>query len=408
MAHPGEWTTWAEDVSSRKKKWSELPRTWTEQDRARARLHAVSTWTGRHDLVKKIVKNGVINAASGQNCEQMIGELTLPLGVVGPVVLTREKGSEEYYVPLATTEGALVASVQRGMKAARLSGGIVSVAERAGVTRAPVLAVDSFSHGKAVRDWVSSHMKKLKVVTEQVSLHTRLLGIEPAQVGRNLYLRMRFDTSEAMGMNMVTIAAENIVGEIVSAVGGRCIALSGNACADKKPAWSNAVLGRGMRVSAETVVPTAVVCDVLKTTPEKIIDVVVRKDYIGSAVSGSMGFNGHYANMVAALFLATGQDLAHVVEGSLGITTAERTDNGLYFNVNLPDVMVGTVGGGTHLPVQHASLQMMHLGEGRAGEKERFAELVGAVVLAGELSLTAALASHDLAKAHRRLGRKQR
>ncbi len=225
-------------------------------------------------------------------------------------------------------------------------------------------------------------------------------------VGRNVYLRFVFDTCEAMGMNMVTFASERITQLIKAKTKIECFSLTGNLCVDKKPAWLNFIRGRGKRVWTEVKIKKEVVKKVLKTTPEKIAEVVYRKCLLGSAMAGSVGFNGHYANIVAALFLATGQDMAHVVEGSLGITTAEVIEKGsLYFSVYLPDLMIGTVGGGTHLPTQKEALSVLGLGKGKRGEALKFAEIIGGAVLAGELSLMAALASGDLARAHEKLGR---
>ncbi len=236
--------------------------------------------------------------------------------------------------------------------------------------------------------------------------HLRLSEIKPFLVGRNVYLRFCYDTDEAMGMNMVTIGTQKAIDWIEKKLKIKCTSITGNLCVDKKPSWMNFILGRGKRVWAEVVIKPQVVKGVLKTTVEKIVEVVLKKDFLGSALAGAMGFNGHYANIVAAVFLATGQDMAHVVEGSLGITTAEVLEDGnLYFSVYLPDLMVGTVGGGTGIVTQKEALAMMGLGKGRRGEAMEFAQVVGAAVLAGELSLTAALSAGHLARAHARLGR---
>lgn len=176
--------------------------------------------------------------------------------------------------------------------------------------------------------------------------------------------------------------------------------MAGNYDIDKKPAWLNFINGRGKKVWAEAVIPHAVIKDVLKTTPEKIHEVVIKKCLLGSIISGSMGFNAHYANIIAAIFASCGQDLAHVVEGSLGITTTELIGDNLYMSCYLPDLMVGTVGGGTGLPTQKEALAI--LGNPTAMQ---FAEIVGGTVLAGELSLLGALSSGQLAEAHSKLGR---
>lgn len=344
---------------------------------------------------------------SGRNCENMIGAVQVPIGIAGPVQIKNEKlKMKNYYLPLATTEGALVASVNRGCKATRLSGGIRVKVESKGVARAPVFKIKNLAEADRMIIWVEKNFSQLKQAAETSSQHLTLLNIEPFLVGKNLFLRFSYDTAEAMGMNMVTKATQAAVGLIESATQAKCIALSGNLCVDKKAAWLNFIRGRGKSVWAEASIKKSTVKSVLKTTPDKLTEVVLRKDLVGSAISGSLGFNGHFANIAAALFLATGQDLAHVVEASLGVTTAEIEANGnLYFSVYLPSLMVGTIGGGTGLATQKEALAILGLGQGRPGESLELAAIIGAAVLAGELSLMAALAAGHLVKAHEALGR---
>ncbi len=395
-----------------------LPEEWDEYERAATRLEAVTLWSNKPELKDRIKKNGVVRAAAGKNCEQMVGELTVPLGVAGPLrlrsgqALRQDSGQvrsgqadEEVWVPLATTEGALVASVQRGMKGIKLAGGVRVMATNQGMSRAQLVRVEGIEHGQRVIDWLDNNRGRLIELAEGTSHHLKFIDGETQLVGRNLFVRFSFDTGEAMGMNMVTIAVDKLVREIESQTKAKCVALSGNYCVDKKPAWSNFIKGRGMRVQAEVVLSKEIIRETLKTTPEAIEEVVKRKLWLGSMISGSMGFNGHYANIAAAIFMATGQDMAHVVEASLGVTTAEMDGEGLYFSVMLPDLVVGTVGGGTGLPVQKACLELMGVGMGKDGEKEKLASIIGGSILAGELSLTAALASGQLAQAHQNLGR---
>jgi hydroxymethylglutaryl-CoA reductase (NADPH) len=397
--------TWIKNIMAGNAAMHRLPEDWDEYEKAQIRLEAVSRMAGNEALVEKVKKNGVVGKAAGRNAEQIIGELTVPLSVVGPLKISDFE--KDVWVPLSTTEGALVASVQRGVKAIGMANGCESMAIDRGMTRAPVFRVASLSQAAEAQVWLQNNVEELKKRAETTSNHLALIGIEVQLVGRSLFVRFRYETGEAMGMNMATIATQELVALIEERVGIKSVALSGNACVDKKAAWSNVVLGRGLSVQAEVILPKKVVEEGLKTTPEEVVEVVMRKDFVGSAISGSMGFNGHFANVVAALYLATGQDLAHVVEGSLGMTTAEVDEEDLYFSVNLPNVVVGTVGGGTHLPVQQAALEIMGLGQGLPGDKERLGRVVAATVLAGELSLTAALASGHLAQAHQRLGRKK-
>lgn len=339
----------------------------------------------------------------GKNIENLIGATQIPLGVAGPLKLqTTNYKLQTYYIPLATTEGALVASVSRGCKAISESGGAWMEIDNAGVTRAPVFKTSGIKQCVEVKKWLGKNFKKIQQITERTSGHLKLLRIETNSSGRSLFVRFSFNSQDAMGMNMATIATEKAVEFIEREAKIKCISISGNYEVDKKPAWINFIKGRGKQVWAEARIKQAVVKTVLKTTPEKIIELVYRKVLVGSAMAGSMGFNAHYANIIAAVFAATGQDLGQVVEGSLGITSAEVLENGdLYFSIYLPSLMVGTVGGGTNLPTQKEALNII-------GAKSvlEFAEVVASAVLAGELSLLASQAEGSLAKAHIKLGRK--
>lgn len=348
------------------------------------------------------------NDLAGRNIENLIGVVQVPVGVAGPLKVKNSNFKvKSYFVPLATTEGALVASINRGCKAARLSGGVKVRVENVGVTRAPVFEVKDIDDGGKLVDWIGDNFNFLKQITEKTDKYLTLLKIRPFMVGRNVYLRFSYETEEAMGMNMVTVATQKAVDLIEKKLKIKCVSLTGNLCVDKKPSWLNFILGRGKRVWAEAIIKKKIVKEVLKTTAEKMVEVVLKKDFLGACMAGAMGFNGHYANVVAAIFLATGQDMAHVVEGALGITTAEVLAGGnLYFSVYLPDLMVGTVGGGTEVVTQKEALAVMGLGKRTAGEAMEFAGVVGAAVLAGELSLMGALAAGHLAAAHERLGRR--
>jgi hydroxymethylglutaryl-CoA reductase (NADPH) len=274
--------------------------------------------------------------------------------------------------------------------------------EDVGITRGPVFKTKGIEHGLKVKKWIETHTLLISQITQKTSSHLKLLKITFSLVGKNLFVRFNYSTADAMGMNMVTIATEKAVQLIEKKTKAKCISSAGNFDIDKKPAWLNFISGRGKKVWAETVLPPAIVKEVLKTTPEKIVEVVQAKTHLGSMLSGSMGFNSHFANIVAAIFIATGQDPAHIVEGSLGVTYAEVLENGnLYFSIYLPDLVVGTVGGGTHLPTQQEALKIM-----KVKSVLEYSRVLGATVLAGELSLIASLAEGTLAKAHKKLGRK--
>lgn len=345
-----------------------------------------------------------LDEALKRNIENPIGTIQIPLGLAGPLKLNGEYAQGDFYVPLATSEGALVASVNRGCSAITDAGGATVRIADDKMTRAPVIKAKSVNEALKIKKWIKEHFKELKKAAEVTTRHGKLLKIDPVVVvGRYLYPRFVFKTGDSMGMNMVTIATDNALNLLTHKTGAHVIALSGNLCVDKKPASLNLIEGRGKTLVAEVLIPKEIVKKTLKTTTEAIVEVNISKNLIGSAIAGSMGFNAQYANMIGALFLATGQDEAHIVEGSLGITTAEDVEGDLYFSVTLPDVPLATIGGGTRLETARECLEIMGVyGSGKVG---KFAEIVAGTVLAGELSLLGALAAGHLARAHKELGR---
>ena len=343
------------------------------------------------------------------NVDNMIGGVQVPLGVAGPVTVDGGALSGERYLPMATTEGALVASINRGCAAIEAAGGATARVTKNGMTRAPAFRVADVAEADALAAWVRDNESALREAAESTTSHGELLGVTPYVVGNNVYLRFRFDTKDAMGMNMVTIATREACEVVEAGTDASLVALSGNLCSDKKPAAVNAVEGRGRSVAADVEIPRDVVADRLHTTPEAMAEINTRKNHVGSAKAGSLGFNAHVANAVAAMFLATGQDEAQVVEGANAITTAETTAEGdLYASVSLASLEVGTVGGGTKLPTQAAGLDVLGVrggGDPPGSNADALAEAIAVGALAGELSLLAALGSRHLASAHEDLGR---
>jgi hydroxymethylglutaryl-CoA reductase (NADPH) len=343
-----------------------------------------------------------------KNCENMIGAVQVPVGVAGPLLVHGEFALGSFYVPLATTEGALVASVNRGCGAITRAGGAEVRIFRDGMTRAPVFAARDISHAREICDWVASHRQEIASAAESTTSHGRLTGITTAVGGTSVFVRLEFDTKDAMGMNMVTIASAKAAETISAATGARLIALSGNLCTDKKPAAVNLVLGRGRTTAAGVFLSDALIREVFKTDTRTLVEVNMRKNLVGSALAGSLGFNAHAANIVAAMFIACGQDPAHVVEGSLAVTTVDPVDGGAYISVTLPSLPVGTVGGGTGIDTQQECLSLLGVAGGGnppGVHAKKFAEIIAAAVLAGELSLLGALGAQHLARAHQQLGR---
>jgi hydroxymethylglutaryl-CoA reductase (NADPH) len=354
----------------------------------------------------KHISNYTLNMedAIKRNIENPIGTIQIPLGIAGPLKLKGEFAQDDFYVPLATSEGALVASINRGCSVISAAGGAIVRIVDDKMTRAPVIKTKSVDEALKVKIWIKEHFKELKKAAEVTTKHGKLLKIDPVViVGRYMYPRFVFKTGDSMGMNMVTIATDNALNLLTYKTGVHVVALSGNLCVDKKPSNLNLVEGRGKSLIAEVMIPKDIVEKKLKTTSKAIVEVNISKNLIGSAISGSMGFNAQYANIIGAIFLATGQDEAHIVEGSLGITTAEEMDGDLYFSVTLPDVPLATIGGGTRLETAKECLEIMDAYG--TGKVDKFAEIVGGTVLAGELSLLGALAAGHLARAHKELGR---
>jgi len=351
----------------------------------------------------------------GANCEIVIGYVPIPVGVVGPLTIN----GEPIYIPMATTEGCLVASTNRGCKAISVSGGCCSVVLKDAITRAPCIRMPSAMRAAAVKRWVSipENYLILEEAFNSTTSFGRLHSVEGTVAGRNVYLRFSCMSGDAMGMNMVSKgclkAIEVLEAEFPDLV---LVAISGNMCTDKKPAAINWILGRGKSIVVEAIIPESIVKSVLKSSVHDMIETNKQKNHIGSAMAGSIGgFNAHAANIVTAVFLATGQDPAQNVESSNCLTIMEYAEDGksLHVSCTMPSIEVGTVGGGTHLPAQAGCLDICGVrgaakGPGAmAGDNSRkLAQIVGAAVLAGELSLMAALAANHLVRSHMQHNRK--
>ena len=348
--------------------------------------------------------------ATKKNIENAIGAAQIPLGVAGPITINGEYAKGDFFLPLATTEGALVASVNRGCSVCRASGGVTVAILQDEMTRAPVLKAKDLREAKRLADAVKTPelLSEMKAAVAATTKHGELLRIDPYVVGRSIFLRLAFDTKDAMGMNMVTIAADAMMRRLEEQFDVKLIALSSNMCTDKKPAAINVIEGRGRTSVAEIIVPRKIITEKLKATPEDMCDVNYRKNFLGSARAVSFGFNAQVANVIAAMYIACGQDPAHVVEGSNAITSAEMEGDDLHFSVSFPSMPLGTVGGGTGLATQSECLNMLGVkggGNPPGSNARKLAEIIASACLAGELSLLGALASQDLAKAHAKYGR---
>ena len=396
-------------LATQKIGFHQLPSDLAASEAAAIRREAIERMTGMSlETIGSYALDG--QRASCRNCENFLGAAQIPMGVVGPLTVRGEEIDGDVAVPLATTEAALVASTNRGCSAIRKAGGAIVRVEDVGMTRAPVFRTSGIEETRWFIDWIAEHEEAIRQVAEGTSRHLKLQDIRPYTFGSTVYLRFRFTSGDAMGMNMATIGVDRAVREVIEPESGiECVALSGNYCVDKKPAAVNFQEGRGRRVFAEVVLPKDVLERTLKTRADALLEVQYRKNLLGSIAAGATGFNAHFANILAAFFIATGQDLAHVVEGSMGVTCLEpREDDSIYASIYLPAVPIGAVGGGTALETQAEALAMLGIEvdpERPGAAVRRLGEILGATVLAGELSLLAAFTSNDLARAHERLGR---
>ncbi|KAJ2831019.1 3-hydroxy-3-methylglutaryl-coenzyme A (HMG-CoA) reductase isozyme [Coemansia sp. 'formosensis'] len=347
----------------------------------------------------------------GQCCENVIGVMPIPVGVAGPMLID----GELVHIPMATTEGALVASTSRGCKAITLGGGAMTVLTKDGMTRGPCLQMPNVMRAGALKIWLESDsgMAEVRTAFQATSRFAKLRSLKVAIAGRLVYVRFTTFTGDAMGMNMISKGCEAAL-RLVQARFDDCeiISVSGNYCTDKKPAAINWIDGRGKSVASEAVIPGDVVRRVLKTSVEDLCRLNISKNLIGSAMAGAMGgFNAHAANTLTAVYLATGQDPAQNVESSTCITLMEPANDGrdLRISCTMPSIEVGTVGGGTTLPPQAACLDILGCrGPNRdlpGANAQRLARIICAAVMAGELSLCSALASGDLVKSHIALNR---
>ncbi|EWC43606.1 hypothetical protein DRE_01493 [Drechslerella stenobrocha 248] len=342
----------------------------------------------------------------GACCENVIGYMPLPVGVAGPLVID----GESYWIPMATTEGVLVASTHRGCKSINSGGGVTTVLTGDGMTRGPCVSFSSLARAGAAKLWLDSEegQKVMKDAFNSTSRFARLQTLKCALAGTYLYIRFRTTTGDAMGMNMISKGVECAL-NVMSTTAGfddmDIISVSGNYCTDKKAAAINWIEGRGKSVVAEAIIPKETVEQTLKITVDALLELNISKNLIGSAMAGSMGgFNAHAANIVAAMFLATGQDPAQVVESANCITVMRKVNDNLQISVSMPSIEVGTIGGGTVLEPQGAMLDLLGVRgphpTNPGHNAQRLARIVAGAVLAGELSLCSALAAGHLVRSH--------
>ncbi|KAL8257872.1 hypothetical protein R6Q59_029913 [Mikania micrantha] len=374
------------------------------------RREALERKTGR-SVLELPVDGFDYNSILGQCCEMPIGYVQVPVGVAGPLLLN----GCEYMVPMATTEGCLVASTNRGCKAVISSGGATAVLFKDGMSRAPVVRFGTAARAASLKFFLEDRINfdTLSIVFNKSSRFARLQSIQCSIAGKNLYIRFTCSTGDAMGMNMVSKGVQNVLDFLhIDFPDMDVIGISGNFCSDKKPAAVNWIEGRGKSVVCESVITEEVVRKVLKTTVPALVELNTLKNLAGSAIAGSLGgFNAHAANIVSAIFIATGQDPAQNIESSHCITMMEAVNGGkdLHISVTMPAIEVGTVGGGTQLASQAACLNLLGVKgaskESPGSNARLLATIVAGSVLAGELSLMSAISAGQLVKSHMKYNR---
>ncbi|KAK5988445.1 3-hydroxy-3-methylglutaryl-coenzyme A reductase [Cladobotryum mycophilum] len=371
-----------------------------------SRTRATSELTGCLEHSKLPYKHYDWERVFGACCENVVGYMPIPVGVAGPLVID----GQSFFIPMATTEGVLVASTSRGCKAINTGGGAITVLTADGMTRGPCISFETLERAGAAKLWLDSEAGQamMKKAFNSTSRFARLQTMKTAIAGTNLYIRFKTTTGDAMGMNMISKGCEHAL-NVMATEGGfediNIISLSGNYCIDKKPAAINWIEGRGKSVVAEAIIPADVVKNVLKSNVDSLVELNISKNMIGSAMAGSIGgFNAHAANIVAAIFLATGQDPAQVVESANCITVMKNLHGSLQISVSMPSLEVGTLGGGTILDPQNSMLDMLGIKGSHptnpGDNARRLARIISASVLAGELSLCSALAAGHLVRAH--------
>jgi len=337
------------------------------------------------------------------NVENPIGAAQVPLGIAGPLRVDGEHARGNFYVPLATTEGALVRSYERGMVALSRAGGARVRLWLDENRVAPVFLLDDVGAAREFAREVAACFAGVRAAAESTTRHGRLLRLETHPIGREVIVNFCFHTADAQGMNMAVKATDAGCRYLVAHTRARRYSIFSGFDAEKRAAGTLLAGGKGKKATAGALLPAALVRAYLHTTPAALAE-TWRLTVLGHLQAGAIGYNGHYANGLAALFIACGQDVANVANSAVGITSFEATPEGdLYASVTLPSLSVATVGGGTGLGTARECLEM--LGCAGAGGAPKLAEIAAATLLAGELSMGAAIASGEFVAAHEAYGR---
>ena len=338
------------------------------------------------------------------NIENFIGAAQIPIGLAGPLLVNGEYAKGEFYVPLATTEGTLVASYNRGMKLLKESGGVTTTVVDDAMQRAPVFVFKSARETQKFSVWVKENFNEIKAKAETTTSVGKLCDIQQFPAARFLYLRFNYTTGDAAGQNMVGKATKAACDWIKSVYEGiERYQLEGSFATDKKTSWVNTLHTRGKKVIAEATISAAKLKSIMHVSVEQIFEARLTSQ-LGGYLAGVNNNGAHSANGITAIFIACGQDVANVAESSAAAVYAEITKSGdYYFSITIPSLIVATYGGGTGLPTQRECLELMDCYG--AGKAKKLAEIIAATVLCGELSLGTAVIADEWVSSHEQLGR---
>jgi len=339
------------------------------------------------------------------NVENFTGVAQIPLGFAGPLTVNGEHAQDDFLIPLATSEGTLVASYNRGIKVCNLSGGIEATVVQDAMQRAPVFVFNNAREARNFTHWVDDHIDEIREEAESTSSVAQLLYIDQYLSNKFAYLRFNYETGDAAGQNMVGRATFTACGWIIDHYPGEVqhFYLESNFATDKKASQVNVMKTRGKRVTAEATIERDALIQNMRVEPESL-HYHWNVSTVGAFLSGANNNGAHSPNAITAMFIATGQDVANVSESSAGVLYTELTDEGdLHISLTIPSLIVATYGGGTGLATQRECLEIMDCyGKGKV---KKFAEVVASAALAGELSLGAAISSSDWVSSHETYGR---
>jgi hydroxymethylglutaryl-CoA reductase (NADPH) len=396
-----------DSISVEKEKILKIPRNSADdysEEIILARQKFIENYTGvKFNHISKYSFNPKITAG---NCEQFTGVAQIPMGFAGPITINGEHAKGDFIIPMATTEGTLIASYNRGMKLLNDSGGVKCTIIGDAMQRAPVFVFNDARDAREFVKWVNKNIDEIRTQAESTSHVAKLQYIDSILSNKFAYLRFNYSTGDAAGQNMVgraTFVACSWIIENCKEIQIKNFFLESNLATDKKASQINIMRTRGKRVVAEIVIPRDMLIQNMRVEPESIAYHGLIAN-VGAILSGANNNGLHSANGITAMFIATGQDVANVAESSAAIIFSELTkEKDLYVSITIPSLIVATYGGGTGLATQRESLELL----GCYGKDKvyKLAEIIAGVVLAGEISLACAISSSDWVSSHEEYGR---